>query len=126
MYPIIYKIAIFLVTFFVMELFALYFFRFVKNKFTKSIKPTSIEKDASAIKGIIERFMLLIGFIAGIPTIVVFFGAIKIGTRLKETNDNKISNDYFLIGNALSASVAIIEYLIYGLATTKILSWIYQ
>ena len=126
MYPTIYKIAIFLVTFIVMELFALYFFGFVKNKFTKVEKPSNKEKDSSAIKGILERFMLLIGFIAGIPTIVVFFGAIKIGTRLKETNDNKISNDYFLIGNALSASLAIIEYLIYGIATTKILSWIYQ
>ena len=122
MSPIIYKVSIFIVTFFVIELFALYFFRIVKNKFIKPVKPSVAEKDSSVIKGILERFMLLIGFIAGIPTIVVFFGAIKLGTRLKEANETKITNDYFLIGNALSASVAIIEYLIYGLLITKILS----
>ena len=65
--------------------------------------------------------MLLIGFIASIPTIVVFFGAIKLGTRLKEVNETKITNDYFLIGNALSANVAIIEFLIYRTIITKIL-----
>ena len=107
---IIYRVSIFIATFGVIEFFELYFFRFVKNKFTKPLKPTMAEKDSSAIKGILDRFMLLIGFIAGIPTKVVFFGAIKIGTRLKETNESKISNDYFLLGNALSASVAIIEY----------------
>ncbi len=38
---------------------------------------------------------------------IIFFGAIKLGTRLHEDNQNKISNDYFLIGNMISVGAVL-------------------
>lgn len=91
------------------ELIALLSFRFIRKKLAPGIKSTNF----SILKGIIERVMLTLGFLANIPTIIVFFGAIKLGTRLKESADGKVSNDYFLVGNAVSAIIATLEYLFF-------------
>jgi hypothetical protein len=115
MHPVVFKIMNFLVSFCAFEIAGLLLFTWIRKTFTKN--NTSNKKDWSILKGLIERFMLLLGFIAGIPTIIVFFGAIKIGTRLKESNDSSISNDYFLIGNIVSAIVVLFEYLCYQFLT---------
>jgi hypothetical protein len=86
----------------------------------KWLAPAQIHNGFSMLKGLIERLMLYIGFVANIPTVIVFFGAIKIGTRLKEINNEKISNDYFLVGNAVSAIIAISEFIAFKLILHKI------
>ncbi len=61
----------------------------------------------SILKGFIERLILFFGLIMGYPNMIIFFGAIKLGTRLHEDNQNKISNDYFLIGNMISVGAVL-------------------
>jgi hypothetical protein len=91
------------------ELAALFVFYLVRQRFDKK----DPHPFTSALKGIMERFAVLLGLAANIPTIIVFFGALKLGTRLKEQQESKISNDYFLIGNIISITIAIAEFLIY-------------
>jgi hypothetical protein len=44
----------------------------------------------------------------GIPHALIAFGAIKIGTRIKP--DEKITNDYFFIGNVLSLLISVFYF----------------
>jgi hypothetical protein len=46
----------------------------------------------------------------GIGHALVFFGALKFGTRIKV--DDKVSNDYFLIGNLVSVGLVIVTILV--------------
>jgi hypothetical protein len=110
MYLAIFNIICFVLAFSTGEIIAFFLFSWVRNKFSGGKKI-----DWSILKGLIERLMLLLGFVAAIPTVIVFFGAIKLGTRLKESNDSPISNDYFLIGNILSAIIVLLEYLFFQL-----------
>ena len=61
----------------------------------------------------LKKLMQILGFVYLIPTIIVFFGAIKLGTRFKENNETIISNDYFLIGNSISATIALLQYALF-------------
>ena len=61
----------------------------------------------SSFKGILERIYLIGGILVGYPQVIIAFGALKIGTRLHDAKNSKISNDYFLIGNFLSLTAAI-------------------
>lgn len=115
MQPTISKIIYFLVSFCMLEIIAIFIFKWIRNTFANKEANTIQKADWSVLKGLIERSMLLLGFVATIPTIVVFFGAIKLGTRLKESSDSRISNDYFLIGNITSAIVVLLEYLLFQL-----------
>lgn len=66
----------------------------------------------SFLKGLLERMFLLAAFVNNLPTALVVFGTLKLGTRLKHTEDgnkedeNKF-NDFFLMGNFISMLVAI-------------------
>lgn len=62
----------------------------------------------SLFKGILERIFLAAGILAGYPHVIIAFGALKIGTRLHEDKNSKISNDYFLVGNFISLLATII------------------
>lgn len=62
--------------------------------------------------GIIERIFLYICLLSGVYHGLVLFGALKIGTRIK-TDENKISNDYFLIGNLVSVGLVILTVHLY-------------
>ncbi|MBX3253801.1 MAG: hypothetical protein KF862_06635 [Chitinophagaceae bacterium] len=106
---LLHNIFWFVITFAAGEMFAWVVFYFIRKKFERSIGQSSI----SILKGILERFLLVLGLACNIPTVIVFFGALKLGTRLKEQQDSRVSNDYFLIGNICSAAIAIIDYLIY-------------
>lgn len=64
------------------------------------------------IKGSIERICIFISLCNGIATILVAFGAIKIATRLTP-DKNKVSNDYFLLGNLISISIAVLQFYFY-------------
>lgn len=62
--------------------------------------------------GIIERLFLYLCLLSGIYHGLVLFGALKIGTRIK-TEENKISNDYFLIGNMISVGIVLLVVNLY-------------
>jgi hypothetical protein len=102
----------YLLSFMLAELIALVAYYFVR----KSFKIKQLSVNASIWKGILERFVVFIGLILGFQSIVILFGALKIGTKIKpdETNE-KISNDYFLIGNFLSIFFVFVALYIYEL-----------
>lgn len=93
------------------------FFRYLKKYF--KIESNSVEESGkkflsiniSTFKGLLERFLVYFSLCINLPQILILYGAIKIGTRF-ERND-KIKNDYFLIGNFTSILFAIIYYYIF-------------
>lgn len=68
--------------------------------------------------GVVERLFLFISLLNGFGQSLIFFGALKIGTRLK-TEENKISNDYFLLGNLISVGLVIIVVSIWNYIKIK-------
>jgi len=64
----------------------------------------------SILKGIIERAFLTFALLINIPLVIIFFSALKLGTRLDHESQTKakVSNDQFLIGNILSLTGALI------------------
>jgi hypothetical protein len=103
-------IFVFILAFCIGEFMAIPIFRFIN----RTLAPANVLSDFSVAKGITERLLLRLGFISNIPTVIVFFGAIKLGTRLTDKTKEKISNDYFLIGNLVSGTIAILEYLAFS------------
>jgi|JI8StandDraft_2_1071088.scaffolds.fasta_scaffold150716_1 hypothetical protein len=75
--------------------------------------------DISVFKGVQERFVLYFALCIDISQILIVYGALKIGTRF-DKND-KIKNDYFLIGNFASIFLAIFDLYLYNKITTSIL-----
>ena len=87
------------------------------------IKPKFIRKECfdfkSFIKGILERFFILYSLLSNLPHALTLFGALKLGTRLKSSEDVKTENskieeskynDYYLIGNLISVMLSIFYY----------------
>lgn len=62
--------------------------------------------------GIIERVFLYLCLITEVYHGLTLFGALKIGTRIK-TEENKVSNDYFLIGNMISVGLVLLTNYVY-------------
>lgn len=60
------------------------------------------------LKGAVERFVVAFALFHGMQQILTLFGAMKLGTRLKNTDDDKGVNNFYLIGNMISVLVAII------------------
>lgn len=84
-------------------LFSIVRWRLAQEKFFK--KP-----DIQTLKGVLERLVLFVGLLNGYSTVLVVFGALKLGTRLHEDEQNKgLSNNYFLIGNLLSLLLAMVD-----------------
>jgi hypothetical protein len=103
------------------ELFASFLFYFLNKKFMKSdtkddelIKKIKIDY-ISLIKGILERGVMFLGLLLSYPQILILFGALKIGTRFK--SDEKISNDYFFIGNIVSVLFVLIYFAVFEFVT---------
>jgi hypothetical protein len=70
----------------------------------------------SIAKGIIERLFLTIALASDLTSALTFFSALKLATRLKheETKeDHNKFNDYYLIGNLASVSMAILYAYVY-------------
>ena len=89
------------------------FFRYLKKYFEVEKLSENGEKkflgtEISLFKGILERFLIYFSLTIGLSQVLIVFGAIKIGTRF-EKND-KIKNDYFLIGNFSSILFSIVYY----------------
>lgn len=62
--------------------------------------------------GIMELFFLYLCILSGVYHGFTLFGALKIGTRIK-ADENKVSNDYFLIGNMISVSMVLLTTYLY-------------
>jgi len=62
--------------------------------------------DISVFKGVLERLVLYLCMVLNLNQVLIAFGALKIGTRIEK--NEKIKNDYFLIGNFSSILIAII------------------
>lgn len=60
----------------------------------------------SVLKGVLERFFVVVTLWFGLTHALTLLGALKIATRIKDTED-KVSNDFFLIGNLVSVLAAI-------------------
>lgn len=65
----------------------------------------------SILKGLSERLFLTIFIFNNLPHAITFFSALKLATRLKhdESNngDTEKFNNYYLIGNLISVTVAL-------------------
>jgi hypothetical protein len=83
------------------ELFAIALFAAVA-RFGKSPKSIST---SSILKGILERAFIVFALLSGYPQALTLFAALKIGTRIKD--ENRVSNDYYLVGNLISVTLAI-------------------
>ena len=62
----------------------------------------------SIFKGLLERTFITFTLLSDLPHALTFFAALKIATRIKE--EDNISNEYYLVGNILSVSMAIIYF----------------
>ncbi len=119
---IICKLAIFISIYLLGEiLFNYTWFKYLKMYFKSSVKEqekSSNEMDKmflylniSTFKGCLERFIISTCLINLIPSILIVFGALKLGTRFRE--DAEIKNDYFLIGNLSSILIAVLYNYLY-------------
>lgn len=81
------------------------------------------------VKGILERLMLSVGIAHGIITVVIAFSALKVATKISlSANESDKSlvmrhNDYFIVGNVLSITFAIVYAIIarkYNMVTFSI------
>jgi len=62
----------------------------------------------SILKGVLERGFVTFALMQNFPQVFTVFAALKIATRIKD--DTHISNDFYLIGNIISITLAIIYY----------------
>lgn len=70
----------------------------------------------SIVKGAIERLFLSIALASDLTSALTFFSALKLATRLKHEEakeDHNKFNDYYLIGNLASVTVAILYVYLY-------------
>lgn len=101
-----YNIIIICSVFVIGEMISYPIFYLLNRAMTKGGKGPGLK---SVFKGVLERLFLFIGLINNIPTVLIVLGALKLGTRIREDEkDQRISNDYFLIGNLISFLIAII------------------
>ncbi len=91
------------------EVFATFMF-WVVSKIFHGREGAKISK-RSVFKGIIERMFIFFSLVYNLPHALTVLGALKIATRIKD--ENKISNDYFLVGNLLSITLAIAYFIIW-------------
>jgi hypothetical protein len=105
----------FLISYAAIELVGLGVFPMVRRHF----QPTASFSWFSVAKGSLERLVLMVGMTMTMSTVLVLFGALKIGTRIAEKENERISNDYFLVGNLMSVlltlvGVGIYSFLVWG------------
>ncbi len=89
------------------ELLAIVVFWVMNKKLGDSPKKIDV---ISILKGILERVVILTGLLIGFPQVLILFGALKIGTRIK--NDHPVSNDYYFIGNMTSVLLVLVYYIL--------------
>lgn len=96
------------------ELLLVLIFRIVSKWLNSREGNKSLKNNLTSwLKGFLERMFLVFLFLAGFQSgALILFGAIKLGTRLDQDKVQKISNDYFLIGNFVSIAASVGIYLL--------------
>lgn len=107
--------AISIGTFVVGEGVAFLVFRSLNMKFSGLAKKTD---KWSIAKGFLERIVLLTGLLTGFPQVLILFGALKIGTRIK--NEHPVSNDYYFVGNMVSVLFVLVYFIIIKVLTSLV------
>ena len=83
---------------------------FLISKFIGKSNKDKISK-TSILKGILERTFILVSLHYNMPPVLTLLGALKIATRIKDHED-KVSNDFFLIGNLISILFGMAYYVL--------------
>lgn len=114
-------ILIFLSIFILGEILMNYtFFPYLKSYFNFKESDANRENETSKpflglpisiFKGALERFIVYLFLCINLSQILIVFGALKIGTRIDK--NEKIKNDYFLIGNFSSLFIAVMYYYLF-------------
>jgi len=96
-------------------------FKYMKNYFVPLDLSAANKKflgfEISVFKGSLERFVLFVGLLLNFSQVLIVFGALKIGTRFDK--NNKVQNDYFIIGNFSSILISIFYTYCYGIILEK-------
>jgi hypothetical protein len=95
---------VFLLSFLAIELIGLLVFPLLRRQ----MQPNGAFSWFSVAKGSLERLVLLLGLFLGHDAVLILFGALKIGTRISQQENERISNDYFLLGNLLSVLLVLL------------------
>ena len=79
---------------------------------SKFIGKTSKDKISwtSILKGVLERTFIVVSLHFKMTQSLTLLGALKIATRIKD--EDKVSNDFFLIGNLVSVLFGIGYYIV--------------
>lgn len=88
----------------------IHFLFFLVSKFIGKGNKDKIDR-TSVLKGILERMFVVVSFFYAFTSALTLLGALKIATRIKDTED-KVSNDFFVIGNLISILFGIAYYLV--------------
>ncbi len=83
---------------------------FLLSKFIGKGKKDKVDR-TSILKGVLERLFVVVSFFYGFTSALTLLGALKIATRIKDTED-KVSNDFFVIGNLISILFGIAYYIV--------------
>jgi hypothetical protein len=94
------------------EIFSFFLFKWMEFVLDKK---WDMKINRSVIKGILERLFLFIALINQLPQALIAFGALKIATRFINDEENKISLDYFFIGNITSLLLSLIYFILWKL-----------
>ncbi|MBT7617429.1 MAG: hypothetical protein HN590_09125 [Calditrichaeota bacterium] len=84
------------------EIVAFIIFKLVKKKYEKKEGKRTVK--SSGLQGMVERLVIFLGLLFSFPQILIAFSGLKIGTRFEK---DKVSNEYFIVGNLLSIFIAI-------------------
>jgi len=83
---------------------------FMLSKFFGKVTKDKISL-RSVIKGLLERVFIVVTLHHNMTQALTLLGALKIATRIKD-NEDKVSNDFFLVGNLVSVMFGIAYYVI--------------
>lgn len=93
----------------------LIFYLLTRFYINKDVEGSDLKKQSKKIgmaKGALERGCLFFSLYLNFPQMLIAFGALKVGTRLGQDKDCKISNDYYLVGNLVSVFLVFLTYFV--------------
>jgi len=64
----------------------------------------------STLIGLLERFLLFLTLLLGVQQGLTVFAALKAGSRLDEERSHKVKTEYFLVGNVVSVTMALLYF----------------
>lgn len=114
--PLLLKLLLALAAFFIGELIAWISFAMVRRLYAPQLEGVEKSRHAAMLKGVLERLVMYVGLLMNYSVVIAAFGAFKLGTRFKDSPENPVSNDYFLIGNLLSLLIVFAEVLLFQAA----------